>query len=152
MKNNYLTCLLLVLFTLFLAGTYAQTKQASLNHIALSVTNLKESTDFYQKVIGLDTMPEPFHDGKHTWFRLGTHTQMHLIADASKRVEHAKNTHFCFSVPSVDQFVKKLEKEGIFYQDRDGKLNTITLRVDGVKQIYLLDPDNYWVEINDDKY
>ena len=77
---------------------------------------------------------------------------MHLIADAAQSVEHAKNTHFCFSVSSVDQFVKKLEKEGIAYQDKDGKLRAVTLRVDGVKQIYLLDPDKYWVEINDDKY
>jgi lactoylglutathione lyase len=25
-------------------------------------------------------------------------------------------------------------------------------RVDGIKQIYLQDPDGYWIEVNDDKF
>jgi lactoylglutathione lyase len=33
-----------------------------------------------------------------------------------------------------------------------GEMNTFTLRVDGVKQIYFQDPDNFWIEINNDKY
>ena len=43
----------------------------TLNHIALYVTNLKTSTAFYQQIVQLDTIPEPFHDGKHTWFSIG---------------------------------------------------------------------------------
>ena len=31
----------------------------------------------------------------------------------------------------------------------DGK---VTLRPDGVNQIYLQDPDGYWIEVNDDKF
>ena len=39
-----------------------------LNHIAVYVKDLKVSTAFYSNVIGIDTIPEPFHDGKHTWY------------------------------------------------------------------------------------
>jgi lactoylglutathione lyase len=31
----------------------------------------------------------------------------------------------------------------------DGKINT---RVDGVREIYLQDPDGSWIEVNDAKY
>jgi lactoylglutathione lyase len=41
----------------------AQSSQAHLNHIAFYVLDLKVSTDFYMKIVGLDTIPEPFHDG-----------------------------------------------------------------------------------------
>ena len=35
-----------------------------LNHIAVYVKDLKKSADFYTRIIGLDTIPEPFHDGR----------------------------------------------------------------------------------------
>tara|TARA_R110000868_G_scaffold1389_10_gene10744 strand:+ start:3320 stop:3502 length:183 start_codon:yes stop_codon:yes gene_type:complete len=34
----------------------------------------------------------------------------------------------------------------------DEKLSNITKRPDGVKQIYLQDPDGYWIEVNSAKY
>ena len=36
----------------------------------------------------------------------------------------------------------------IVYSDWPGKSNTVNVRPDGVKQIYLQDPDNYWIEVN----
>src|SRR3981081_1025499 len=66
-----------------------------LNHIALYVTSLQVSTAFYHDIVGLDTMPEPFHDGRHTWFRIGDHSHLHLISGAVAGTEHNKNTHLC---------------------------------------------------------
>ena len=75
-----------------------------LNHIAVYVVDLKISTHFYQNIIGLDTIPEPFHDGKHTWFSVGPKSHLHLIEGAESKLVHNKNTHLCFSVASVDSF------------------------------------------------
>ncbi|MBL7747996.1 MAG: VOC family protein, partial [Chitinophagaceae bacterium] len=69
-----------------------------LNHIALYVMDLKTSTSFYQDIIGLDTIPEPFHDGRHTWFSIGAKAHLHIISGAKEKKEHDKNTHLCFSV------------------------------------------------------
>jgi lactoylglutathione lyase len=44
-----------------------------------------------------------------------------------------------------------LKKANIPFEDWAGKSGAITLRVDGVKQIYFQDPDGYWIEINDAK-
>lgn len=129
----------------------AQSKtKARLNHIAVYVHDLDKSTAFYKDVIGLEMMEEPFKDGLHTWFTLGTQGQLHLIAGARKEMEQFKDRHLCFSVDSVAEFIKKLERYKVPYSDWKGKLSTFNVRPDGIKQIYFQDPDGYWVEINDD--
>lgn len=140
------------LFTLCLsiAGlAQAPSKSTFLNHIALYVVDLKKSTDFYSNIIHLDTIPEPFHDGRHTWFRIGDRSHLHIISGAKAVSPHDKNTHVCFSVPSVDEFILGLKQNNIPFENWAGEKNTFTLRVDGVKQVYFQDPDGFWIEIND---
>ncbi len=144
----------LLLSTFIVACTYSQQvikTKARLNHIAIYVHNLKKSTDFYNKIVGLDTIPEPFHDGRHTWFSIGDKSHLHLIQGAAPGLIFEKNSHLCFSVASVENFISILDKNNIEYENWPGQKKTITNRVDGVKQIYFKDPDGYWVEINDAK-
>ncbi|MGC4101305.1 VOC family protein [Ferruginibacter sp.] len=138
------------LLILLQTASFAQNK-ASLNHIAHYVVNLKTSTDFYMHIVGLDSIPEPFHDGKHTWLSVGYKSHLHLIQGAAAAYDLPKNSHLCFTVPSVTDFIKVLEKNKIGYENWAGEKNAVTLRVDGVKQIYFKDPDGYWLEINDAK-
>ncbi len=142
--------LLLLLLSNFHSITYSQQK-ATINHTAIYVVDAKTSAAFYQNIIGLDTIPEPFNDGKHAWFRTGPGITMHIIQGAETKKEYYKNQHTCFSVESVIAFIQKLQASNIGWEDRDGAKNAITTRVDGVKQIWLQDPDGYWVEINDAK-
>jgi len=130
----------------------AQKQPAVFNHLALYVVDLNKSVSFYQTVLGLDTIPEPFNDGKHAWFKIGQGTSLHLIEGAGRPEAYSRHTHICFSVQSVDEFVKVLQQKSIAYEDRAGKTNAITQRVDGVKQLYFKDPDGYWIEINDDMH
>jgi lactoylglutathione lyase len=140
------------LFCSAIATTYGQTKpKTTLNHIAQYVVNLKTSTDFYISIVGLDTIPEPFHDGRHTWFSVGGNSHLHLIQGAKEATAHEKNSHLCFSVASVTAFIKILEKHNVNYENWAGEKTAVTTRVDGVKQIYFKDPDGYWIEINDAK-
>ncbi len=123
--------------------------KASLNHIAQYVVDLKVSTDFYTNIVGLDTIPEPFHDGRHTWFAVGPKSHLHIISGAAKKEVHDKSSHLCFTVASVPAFTEVLKKNNIPFESWTGEKNTWTNRVDGVKQIYFTDPDGYWIEIND---
>ena len=122
-----------------------------LNHIAVYVVDLKISTHFYQDILRLDTIPEPFHDGRHTWFAIGSVGHLHIIQGAKEFTPHDKNNHLCFSVGSVTDFIKILNQQSISYENWAGEKTTVTKRVDGVHQIYLKDPDGYWLEINDAK-
>jgi lactoylglutathione lyase len=129
---------------------YTQTKP-QLNHIAMYVADLKTSTNFYLNVVGLDTIPEPFHDGKHTWFAIGPKSHLHLIQGATIPTVHDKNSHLCFSVPAVEDFMQRLSKNNIPFESWEGVKMKATLRIDGVRQIYFKDPDGYWIEMNDAK-
>jgi lactoylglutathione lyase len=153
MKKTIKSCLLLFLT---IAGTtfsvQAQRKAAQLNHIALYVVDLKKSTTYYRDIVQIDTIPEPFHDGKHTWFTVGPHSMLHLIQGAKEGGVHDKNSHLCFTVSSIEDVIARLEKNKIPYTNWAGTGQTPTVRVDGVKQIYFQDPDGYWIEINNDKY
>lgn len=138
-------------FLVPIAKLNAQTKSPRINHIAFSVLDLKRSTEFYTKIIDLDTIPEPFHDGRHTWLAIGDVSHLHLIQNAGPIITPPKGTHICFTIASVDAFVEVLKKAGIPYEDWLGKPNSVTTRVDKVKQVYFQDPDGYWIEINDAK-
>lgn len=131
------------------AAIVAQTGNASLNHIALHVFDLKKSGRFYTETIGLDTIPEPFHDGNHIWLSIGYKSHLHLIGGAKPAIDRDKNTHLCFTVPSVELFLERLKKIQWPYEDWAGAAGKITNRVDGVKQVYFRDPDGYWIEVND---
>jgi lactoylglutathione lyase len=149
--KNILSCFVVTtgIFFLSFQSLNAQSSQARLNHIALYVLDLKVSTDFYTKVVGLDTIPEPFHDGRHTWFLIGPKSHLHIISGVKVALPKEKNTHLCFTVPSVDAFIPRLTQNNVPYENWVGEKQSITKRVDGVKQIYFQDPDGYWIEIND---
>src|SRR5438067_2189869 len=99
MKKSAL--LYLIILGLLTTKTFAQKPVPVLEHIAVYVQDLNKSTWFYQHIIQLDTVPEPFHDGRHTWFTVGNGSFLHIIQGASGITSHDKNTHLCFRVPSV---------------------------------------------------
>lgn len=121
-----------------------------LNHQALYVRDLKKSGDFYRNIIGLQQIDEPFKIGKHIWLKTGPKTALHLILGATEKKEYYKNHHMCFSVSSLQSFIKKLNDHQIAYEDAGGKKSSISKRPDGIQQIWIQDPDGYWIEINND--
>ena len=149
MKKSICIALLICLFTI---QTNAQQAKVHINHTAIYVMDIQKTGSFYTNIIGLDTVPEPFHDGKHIWYSTGTHTMLHVIAGATVKKENYKNQHTCYTVPDFNLFIKKLKDLNWVYEDVAGNKNAITTRIDGVHQIWLQDPDGYWLEINDDTY
>lgn len=131
----------------------AQNKpKARLNHVAIYVVDLERSKAYYNEVFQLDTIPEPFHDGKHAWYAIAPGVAMHVIQGAPKTKEYYQNNHTCFSVPSIDAFVEKIKARNMSWYNAIGVKGIITTRVDGVKQIWVNDPDGYWIEVNDAKF
>ena len=149
------SCLMLLtgimIFNTACSQTNSNKTMASLNHTAIYVSDLEKTAAFYGGVLGLDTIPEPFHDGKHIWYSLAPGVAMHVIEGLNEKQVHPRNHHTCFSVASVDSFIEVLKKNNIGWEDRDGAKMKSTMRPDGVKQIWFTDPDGYWIEINDAK-
>jgi len=154
MKSLTTLCTITIIF-IFMNRTTAQTVKgnevAALNHIAVYVTDLDKSGIFYEMLFNLPKLEEPFKDGKHIWFSLGAAGQLHLIKGASAGKHYDKNEHLCFSINSITDFISKLDKEKINYENWPGTAKAPTVRPDGVKQIYFQDPDGHWLEVNDQK-
>ncbi len=122
-----------------------------LNHIAVYVKDLKVSSDFYQDLIGLREIDEPFKDGLHAWFSIGE-GQLHLIEKESPWEVPTINkvNHLCFSMADLNSFIDQLNEKNIHFEDWPGEKGKINIRPDGIRQIYLQDPNGYWLEINDE--
>jgi lactoylglutathione lyase len=143
-----------VLFLLaFTCSSQAQNNNGPhANHLAIYVVDLQRSADFYEKIMQLHKIAEPFHDGKHVWLKMGEHSQLHIISGATADVPHDINVHFAFSVPSLEEFVKHLKSEHVKFGNWAQTSEEPQVRADGIKQVYLQDPDGYWIEVNNDKF
>lgn len=136
---------------LLFAQSSPSAKAPEFDHQAIHVRDLAKSAEFYQNVIGLEKIPEPFKDGRHVWLRMGPHSQLHIISGATDIPAQPIDVHFAFRVTSLTDLIARLDKAQVKYRSftGDGK---ITTRPDGVKQIYLQDPDGYWMEVNDGNF
>lgn len=139
--------LLSVLLLTMASSAFAQIK---VNHIAVHVSNLEKSMSFYETILNLEEIEEPFKDGLHAWYDIGGGAALHLIEVANTPKEISKTNHLCLSMDDMDAFISRLKSKNYPFEDWPGEKGKITTRPDGVRQIYIQDPDGYWLEINDD--
>jgi lactoylglutathione lyase len=138
------------LIWVILASTTTTMAQTKITHIAVYVQELDRSSKFYNQVLGFEEIEEPFKDGLHAWFNIGNNVALHLIEAPWEPITINKINHLCFSVKSMDDFISNLKKEQVEFEDWPGNKNQINIRPDGIKQLYIRDPDGYWIEINDE--
>ena len=131
---------------------FALAQSPEFNHTTVYVVDLDKSTSFYHDVMQLERMPEPFHDGRHNWFKIGEHGQLHVVGGAKAISPHDINVHLSFRVASLAGFMKHLDDLQVKYGNFKGETKVVQVRPDGVQQVYFQDPDGYWIEVNDDKY
>ena len=144
----------IILLTIIIVGTcslYAQEGAAfsfTFNHMALSVKNVDRSVEFYTKIFQLKEITNRSAKEGIRWISLGEEKELHLISVVKEPVVINKAVHIAITTQNVNAFAKQLEEMKIPYSDWAGKTNTISERADKVKQIYLQDPDGYWIEVN----
>jgi catechol 2,3-dioxygenase-like lactoylglutathione lyase family enzyme len=73
---------------------------------------------------------------------------LHLVSIIKEPVTINKAVHFALSTSNFDAFIKTLEANKITYSDWPGTPNKVTIRADGIKQMYFQDPNGYWIEVN----
>ena len=132
----------------FLHAQDASTINFTFNHIALSVKDVDRSADFYKKVLNLNEITNNTKIEGIRWLSLGEGKELHLVSIISEEVTLNKAVHLALTSSSFDEFIKVLEKLNIQYSDWPGTSNTVSIRADGIKQIYFQDPDGYWIEVN----
>lgn len=138
-----------LLFSLLLAALSAGPAMAQIgitrhNHLALQVADLQASKKFYGETLGLAPIEVP-DDLKaiRGWFSIGNGQQIHLLAGRTIPVSNDRNgSHFAVFVASMDKAEAFLKQKNIKYH--------LQTRFDGVRQIYIADPDGYLVELNEE--
>ncbi len=139
-----------ILFILIMANSNAQSNPFQLmkDHDALQVKDLDTSAKFYGEVLGLEEIPNGGLPDHIRWFQLGDKVQIHLI-ESEDVPEINKGVHMSLSTNKLNELMDFLISKNIDFENWPGEPNTTNTRPDGVKQIYLQDPDGYWIEIND---
>ena len=79
---------LLLLATPLMLALSGRAQGPQFSHQTIFVTDLDRAANFYENVMELKRIPEPFHDGKHVWFRLSEHGQLHVVSGAKEDIPH----------------------------------------------------------------
>lgn len=141
--------LLLTALVLGLAASSCRsTTSIAFDHAGLQVRDLEKSASFY-RALGLHRIDDPFKDNVHIWLSLGGDQALHLLAGKPTAGPRGMDVHLALRVRSIDDVVTTLERLKVPYFNSKQVPQTITTRADGVRQIYVQDPDGYWLEIND---
>lgn len=118
------------------------------DHAALSVKDVDRSAAFYANVLKLQEITNRTKMPGIRWFALSEGKELHLISILSGNIATNKAVHMGLSTRNFDEVVKTLDESKIFYSDWPGASRSINRRADGIKQIYLQDPDGNWIEVN----
>ena len=119
---------------------------ASIDHVAIYATDLNRSTNFYKDVFGFKETPAPFPIAR--WLRMGNGVMLHIVSGRTTAVSHSKWDHLAVACASMEAMIAALDARQIAWTDIQGR-HQPQVRPDGVKQIFISDPDGYWIEIND---
>ena len=151
LKINCKQLELLFSFFLFLSLSlpgFGQSFELRYDHRALPVSNLGVSANFYKDMLGLEEIPNRTGKDTRRWFLLGNDQELHLILAEAKVPQQSKDNHFALFTDHLDQVATHLKQNDIPYFSWQGEPQTIGTRPDGIRQLYLQDPDGYWIEIN----
>ena len=122
-----------------------------LDHIALLVRDLPETVRFITEILGLMEIPNPMGGTHIRWIEIGDGRRFHIQAGDISRVHVEKQTHFALSSTDFDATLARFRTQGVAFSDMAGTPSAINTRPDGMRAIFLRDPNGYWFEINDQK-
>ena len=147
---------LAVMLLLFSINTNAQSDTNDFDfhfdHESLVVTKLMKTGDFYRDVLKLEEISHPDKAPGFRWFQIRGNSQLHLIKKDINEFKKDKSIHLSLSTQNMEGFIEHLISKEIDFYNWPGEKGSVTDRSDGVKQIYIQDPDGYWVEINTAKH
>ena len=122
----------------------------TLHHISLYVRDVDASAAFYASVLGLDEIPNRVGKGHIRWFTIDGFRTIHLIGgDPEAERPREFSTHVALVTTNFEAALARLEEHGVTYVSLARQPKDVTMRPDGVRQVYFQDPDGHWLEIND---
>lgn len=141
--------LLLLLVTAPTPALAQGTFDLQFDHSTLLVSDLARSAEFYENILRLETLETPWGPAAPIrFYSLGGMRQLH-VGTTDEAIVPDKNVHLAFAILNFDAYLRFLTERGVTYTNFPGTSNAPQVRPDGIRQIYLQDPDGNWIEIND---
>jgi lactoylglutathione lyase len=120
-----------------------------LDHIALLVRDLDETARFFTDVLRIREVPDPMGGTEIRWFEFGNGQRFHIQAGDISTTHVEKRTHFAFSAADFDEVLEYLRFKQVAFSDFKGTPGAVNVRPDGMRAVFVQDPNGYWYEIND---
>jgi lactoylglutathione lyase len=122
----------------------------TLHHVSLYVRDVDASASFYADVLGLQEIPNRVGRSHIRWFTIDGFRTFHLIGgDPEPERSREFSTHVALATGDFEAALARLEQHGVTYVSLARQPKDVTIRADGVRQVYFQDPDGHWIEIND---
>lgn len=129
-------------------------KIRKVDHVALFVANAEHSRNFYVQVLGMREIPRPKNfNFPGAWLTTGEF-EIHLIGEqiegrakqvypgySIEELESGLVTHLAFEVENLEIAIRHLHAQGIAIVAGPRP------RGDGVRHLYISDPDGYIIEL-----
>lgn len=132
------------------AVAQAEAPLPTFDHVAINVSDKQRSVDFYSGAFGLREIPSPFPAGGPRWMALAGGISLHIQSLSEKPAPPPRAVHFAIAVPDLTPVIGYLQAKSIPWTDVQGRVGQVqAIRTDQVRQIYVQDPDGYWIEVND---
>jgi catechol 2,3-dioxygenase-like lactoylglutathione lyase family enzyme len=129
-------------------------KTGRVNHVALKITDVDRSREFYEKVVGLKKLPRQQINIPGEWYALGDGA-LHLIGGERKNDGRIDPTgpHIAVQVDSIDETKATLKEMGIEYLDATVLMAKMKLSPEQMKmvgrQVWVRDPDGNVLELQE---
>ena len=113
----------------------------NINHIALHVADVEKSVAFYKNILLLEQISRPGFDFAGAWFRIGNIQELHLIEGLTENVNSgSRSNHFAVETDNLHEWEKHFNDHQIIFRPTKQ-------RPDGAWQLFVQDPDAYWIEL-----
>ncbi len=114
----------------------------SFDHYTIEVSDLEKSLFFYHTLLGFPILSRPDFDFDGAWLDIGNNQALHLILNVNRAdiSSSSRRLHFAFRHHDVNELLSFL------LQYKDIEYKPIKCRPDGIKQLFVKDPDGYFIE------
>ncbi len=125
-------------------------KTGRVNHIAVKVTHVEKSREFYEKIVGLKKLLRLKANIPGEWYGLGDGA-LCLIGGGKRGIGiDPTDPHVEIEVDNIDDTNRTLEELGVFYLDAPVLMARMNLSPEQIKmagkQVWVADPDGNVLE------
>ena len=119
---------------------------AAMDHVAISVADADKSASFYKDIFGFAEVPAPVPMAR--WLVMANGVMLHIVANRTSPSAHSRWDHLALACADLTALIAKLDTRHVAWTNMEGG-HSPQVRSDGIRQIFIQDPDGYWIEIND---